>query len=58
MLDNSRYYVLGYYSDSAKWSRNRFLKIEVKVKRPGLRVRARKGFLPPDAARDRARRRG
>ena len=49
VLDNSRYYVLGYYSDSAKWSRNKFLKIEVKVKRPGLRVRARKGFLPPDA---------
>jgi VWFA-related protein len=49
VLDNSRYYVLGYYSDSAKWSRNRFLKIDVKVKRPGLRVRARKGFLPPDA---------
>jgi hypothetical protein len=49
VLDNSRYYVLGYYSDSAKWSRNKFLKIEVKLKRPGLRVRARKGFLPPDA---------
>ena len=49
VLDNSRYYVLGYYSDSAKWSRNKFLKIEVKVKRPGVRVRARKGFLPPDA---------
>ena len=49
VLDNSRYYQLGYYSDSTKWSRNRFLKIEVKVKRPGLRVRARKGFLPPDA---------
>ena len=49
VLDNSRYYLLGYYSDSTKWSRNRFLKIEVKMKRPGLRVRARKGFLPPDA---------
>jgi hypothetical protein len=48
VLDNSRYYVLGYYSDSNRWSRNRFLKIEVKVKRPGLEVRARKGFLPPD----------
>ena len=48
VLDNSRYYLLGYYSDSAKWSRNRFLKIEVKVKRPGLQIRARKGYLPPD----------
>ena len=56
VLDNSRYYVLGYYSDASKWSRNRFLKIEVKVKRPGLRVRARKGFLPPDTrAIERAR---
>ena len=56
VLDNSRYYVLGYYSDSTKWSRNRFLKIEVRVKRPGLKVRARKGFLPPDTkAAERAR---
>jgi len=56
VLDNSRYYLLGYYSDSTKWSRNRFLKIEVKVKRPGLEVRARKGYLPPDTrAIERAR---
>jgi VWFA-related protein len=48
VLDNSRYYVLGYYSDATQWSRNRFLKLEVRVKRPGLEVRARKGFLPPD----------
>jgi len=47
VLDNSRYYLLGYYSDSTKWSR-RFLKIEVRVKRPGLVVRARNGFMPPD----------
>lgn len=49
VLDNSRYYLLGYYSDSMKWSRNRFLKIEVRVKRPGVEVRARRGFMPPDA---------
>jgi VWFA-related protein len=56
VLDNSRYYLLGYYSDSTKWARNRFLKIEVRVKRPGLQVRARKGFLPPDTrAIERAR---
>ena len=48
VLDNSRYFLLGYYSDAAKWSRNRFMKIEVRVKRPGLQVRSRKGFLPPD----------
>ena len=35
VLDNSRYYLLGYYSDSSRWSRNRFMKIEVRVKRPG-----------------------
>ena len=47
VLDNSRYYLLGYHSDSARWSR-RFVKIDVRVKRPGLTVRARRGFLPPD----------
>ena len=47
VLDNSRYYLLGYYSDSTKWSR-KFLKIDVKVRRPGLEVRARRGFMPPD----------
>jgi hypothetical protein len=48
VLDNSRYYLLGYYSDSKRWSR-KFMKIEVRVKRPGLEVRARRGFLPPDS---------
>jgi hypothetical protein len=47
VLDNSRYYLLGYYSDSTKWSR-KFLKIEIRLKRPGLSVRARRGFMPPD----------
>jgi len=47
VLDNSRYYLLGYYSDSTKWSR-KFLKIDVRAKRPGLSVRARRGFMPPD----------
>jgi VWFA-related protein len=47
VLDNSRYYLLGYTSDSTRWSR-RFLKIDVRVKRPDVRVRARRGFLPPD----------
>jgi VWFA-related protein len=49
VLDNSRYYLLGYYSDSKRWSRNKFLKIDVRMKRPGLDVRARRGFLPPDS---------
>ena len=48
VLDNSRYYLLGYYSDSTRWARNRFMRIEVKLKRPGLQIRARRGYLPPD----------
>ena len=56
VLDNSRYFLIGYYSDAARWSRNKFMKIEVRVKRPGLQVRSRKGFLPPDTrAIERAR---
>ncbi len=56
VLDNSRYYLLGYYSDQTRWSR-RFINIDVRVKRPGLNVRARRGYLPPDLqAAARARR--
>jgi VWFA-related protein len=47
VLDNSRYYLLGYHSDASRWSR-RFMKIDVRVRRPGLQVRARRGFTPPD----------
>jgi VWFA-related protein len=47
VLDNSRYYLLGYRSDSSKWS-TRFVKIDVRVKRADVTVRARRGFLPPD----------
>ena len=46
-LDNSRYYLLGYYSDPAR-SPGKFRKIEVRLKRPGLHVRARRGYVPPD----------
>jgi VWFA-related protein len=48
LLDNSRYYVIGYYSDADAWERNRFMELDVRTTRPGLDVRARKGFLPPD----------
>jgi VWFA-related protein len=48
VLDNNRYYLIGYHSDSTKWSR-KFLKIEVKTKPPNLRVRARRGYMPPDS---------
>jgi VWFA-related protein len=43
---NSRYYVLGYYPP--EHPRNgRFHRIEVKTRRPGLRVAARKGYGSP-----------
>jgi VWFA-related protein len=53
---NSSYYVLGYYP--AKTPRDgRFHKIEVKTRRPGLRVSARKGYVSPrpPSAEDKAR---
>jgi VWFA-related protein len=45
--DTSRYYMLGYLSDGMK-APGRFRSIEVKVTRPGLKVRARRGYLPAD----------
>jgi hypothetical protein len=48
VLDNSRYYLIGYYSDSSRW-RGKFLNIAVKTKKPGLEVRARRGYLPPNS---------
>ena len=47
--DTSRYYVLGYVSDPSK-SPGKFRPIEVKVKRAGLKVRARRGYVPADLA--------
>ncbi|HUP39180.1 MAG TPA: VWA domain-containing protein [Vicinamibacterales bacterium] len=43
---NSRYYVLGYYPPEHRRD-GRFHKIEVKTKRPGLRVAARRGYGSP-----------
>jgi len=43
---NSRYYVLGYYP-TATARDGRFHRIEVRVKRPGLRVSARRGYGSP-----------
>lgn len=45
--DTSRYYVLGYVADPAS-APGKFRKIDVKVKRPGLTVRARRGYVPAD----------
>jgi VWFA-related protein len=43
---NSRYYVLGYYPPTAARD-GRFHRIEVRAKRPGLRVSARRGYASP-----------
>jgi hypothetical protein len=44
--DNSLYYVLGYQSTNTKRD-GRFHAVTVKVTRPGLEVRARKGYYAP-----------
>jgi VWFA-related protein len=43
--DNSSYYVLAYYPPDPRPGRNH--RIQVKVSRPGVTVRARKGYLTP-----------
>jgi VWFA-related protein len=44
--DNSSYYALAYYPPSVKRD-GKFHRIEVKVKRPGMNVRARRGYTAP-----------
>ncbi|MBS1819924.1 MAG: VWA domain-containing protein [Acidobacteria bacterium] len=44
--DNSSYYVLAYYPPGNKTD-GKFHRIEVKVNRPGLTVRARRGYASP-----------
>ena len=46
--DNSSYYVLAYYPPSARRD-GKFHRIEVRTSRPGLRVRARRGYALPKA---------
>lgn len=52
MSDNGNFYVLGYYPDPLP-NDGKFHEVEVKVTRPGLRVRARAGYMA-DGAKTRA----
>lgn len=44
--ENSTYYVLGFSTGTSR-ADGRFRNVEVRVKRPGLQVRSRKGYLAP-----------
>lgn len=46
MTDNGSYYLLGYYP-SPQRTDGKFQEVEVKVNRPGLQVRARRGYKAP-----------
>lgn len=46
VTENSTYYVLGYYSTDARRD-GQFRPISVRVNKPGLEVRARKGYTAP-----------
>ncbi len=46
--ENSSYYLLGYYPTNDKRD-GRFRKIEVRLARPGLEVKARRGYAGPSA---------
>jgi len=45
--DNSSYYVMAYYPAAADKRPGRFHRIEVRVNRPGVTVRARRGYATP-----------
>jgi VWFA-related protein len=54
LQDSSSYYVLGYYPTNDKRD-GRFRTVQVKVLKPGLTVRARKGYVAPRGKAEPAR---
>ncbi|MCX6539067.1 MAG: VWA domain-containing protein [Acidobacteria bacterium] len=51
--DNSRYYILGYYPTNDKRD-GKYRKIDVRVRRAGLKVTARRGYVMPKADKQEA----
>jgi VWFA-related protein len=49
VADTGAYYLLGYYSTNTRLD-GRYRKLSVRVKRPGVEVRARPGYLAPTEA--------
>jgi VWFA-related protein len=49
IADLSSYYLLGYYSTNTKLD-GKFRSLSVKIKRPGIQVRARRGYLAATSA--------